>query len=98
MVNELQAYGGEVLDIAVLTKVLRKLFYKFDHVVTAIKESKDLDKLTIDELHGALLKHEVRINQSEGENDHKALQVKAEGSSVFNTQLSQVGGKTREPE
>lgn len=53
---------GEVTDVVISAKVLGTLLPKFDHVVAAIEQLKNLDKLTIDELSGSLLTHEVRIN------------------------------------
>lgn len=61
--NELRAYGREITEIAAAAKVLWTLTAKFDHIVVVIEESKDLDKLTIDELSGSLLTHEVCINR-----------------------------------
>ena len=35
---------------------------KFDHVVAVIQETKDLEDLSIEDLHGSLILHEQRIN------------------------------------
>ncbi|XP_040942243.1 receptor-like protein 9DC3 [Gossypium hirsutum] len=45
-------------------KVLRSLTTKFDHVMAAIEETKDLSVLSVDELMGSLQSHEARINRS----------------------------------
>ena len=37
---------------------------KFDVVVAAIEEAKDLEKLTVDESMGSLLSHEARIDKN----------------------------------
>ena len=42
---------------------MKSLAPKFDHVVVAIKESKNLSTLTKEELQGALESHEQRMNE-----------------------------------
>ena len=58
--NELKVYGEDIKYCTVIEKVLRSLSTKFDVVVAAIEEAKDLEKLTIDELMGSLLSHESK--------------------------------------
>ncbi|XP_047306292.1 uncharacterized protein LOC124909680 [Impatiens glandulifera] len=62
IVNQIKSSGDEIKDKKVVEKVLRNLPQKFDHVVAAIEESKDLSKMTIYELTGSLLAHEQRID------------------------------------
>ncbi|XP_022979575.1 LOW QUALITY PROTEIN: G-type lectin S-receptor-like serine/threonine-protein kinase LECRK4 [Cucurbita maxima] len=57
-------------------QVLRSLTPKFDHVVAAIEEAKDLSILSVDELMGSLQAHEARINRASERNEEKALQVR----------------------
>eukprot|EP00253_Pinus_taeda_P010889 PITA_10889 len=63
-VNQLNIYGEEIKDQTVVEKVLRSLSTKFDVVVAATEEAKDLAPLTIDELMGSLLSHEVRTDRN----------------------------------
>ena len=50
----MRSYGEEVSDQTIVAKILRSLTHKFDHVVAAIEESKDLAIFSFDELMGSL--------------------------------------------
>ncbi|KAD6454911.1 hypothetical protein E3N88_09617 [Mikania micrantha] len=63
IVNQKRAYGELVPDQKIVEKVLRSLPVKWDHVVTAIEESKDLTQLSFDQLMGSLQAHEARVNR-----------------------------------
>ncbi|XP_062177031.1 uncharacterized protein LOC133881970 [Alnus glutinosa] len=64
IVNGLKRNNEKVDDIRVVEKVLRSLSSKFEHVVVAIEESKDLENLTIEELLGSLQVHEQRMQKN----------------------------------
>ncbi|CAB4315215.1 unnamed protein product [Prunus armeniaca] len=64
IVNQIRSYGDTILDKKIVEKTLRSLPPKFDHVVAAIEESKDLAALSLHELIGSLEAHEKRINRS----------------------------------
>lgn len=81
IVNQMRIYGDKMDDELVVTKVLRSLAPRFDHVVAAIEESKDLSNLTVDELSGSLHAHEARINRSAEKSEDKVFQVHGE---IFN--------------
>ena len=57
VVSQLKIYGEEIKDQTVVEKVLISLSTKFDVVVAAIEETKDLASLTLDKLKGSLLSH-----------------------------------------
>ena len=52
--NQIKLNGDEQTDQKIVEKILRSLPIKFDNIVVAIEESKDLSNLSIDELSGSL--------------------------------------------
>lgn len=78
--------GDELSDQKIVEKILRSLPIKFDNIVLAIEESKDLSKLSIDELFGSLQNHEYRLSKC----DNTSLK------NAFKTQLTFGRGRRRE--
>lgn len=64
IVNQIKTYGEDLSDQKVVEKILRSLPTKYDHVIAAIEESKDLTLPSADELLGSLQSHEERLNRS----------------------------------
>lgn len=50
VVHQIKCYGEMMEDVRVVEKIIRLLTTKFDYVVCAIEESKDLDPLNVDQL------------------------------------------------
>ncbi|XP_019447259.1 PREDICTED: uncharacterized protein LOC109350483 [Lupinus angustifolius] len=74
--NLMKGCGEVMKDQLVVEKVLRTLTSKFDHVVVAIEESKDLEVFKIEELQRTLEAHEQRIKERDQErNPNQALQA-----------------------
>ena len=61
IMSGLKSNGEMIDDIHVIEKVLRSLSPKFEHVVVATKESKDLKTLMIKELMGSFQVYEQRM-------------------------------------
>jgi hypothetical protein len=62
LTNKLRFLGEILSDVTVIEKILRSMTSKFGYVVCSIKESKDLDTMSIDELQSSLLVHEQRMH------------------------------------
>lgn len=60
LVNSLRGLREEVKENEIVQKVLRSLPNCFDAKVCAIEELKDLDTLSMDELHGILITYQMR--------------------------------------
>jgi hypothetical protein len=63
IVTQERTYGEPITDQMVVEKVIRSLPERWDHVVAAIKESKDLSILSYDQLMGSLQSHESKVNR-----------------------------------
>jgi transcriptional regulator with GAF, ATPase, and Fis domain len=75
IVNQMRVNGEKLEDQRVVEKILRSLTRKFEHIVVAIEESKDLSTLSIDSLMGSLQSHELRIKQFDSPPIEQAFQT-----------------------
>ena len=76
IVNQIKSYGDTIQEQKLVEKILQNLPQKFDHVVVAIEESKDLSILTIYELMGSLEAHEGRMSRFSSQPLQQAFQSK----------------------
>ncbi|XP_038722011.1 uncharacterized protein LOC120014160 [Tripterygium wilfordii] len=77
IVHQMCRNGEKLDDVHVVEKMLRLLSPSFEHVVTAIEESKDLDTMSIEELLWCLRVHETHIhNNIEAAAVEQALKTK----------------------
>ena len=65
IVNIIIELGEKVEEPMIVQKVLRSLPFRFDAKVFAIEEMKDLDSLTMDELHEILTAYEMIRTEKE---------------------------------
>lgn len=85
VVQQMRSYGETMTNEHVVGKVLRSLTSKYDHVVAAIEESKDMADYTFEELMGSLQAHEERLNRNGEKKEEKAFHVKGESSNKEKT-------------
>ena len=57
--------------------MLRSLSLKYDAKVSAIEESRDLTKLTMEELHGILIAYEMRTKKEDEQQTRREETFKA---------------------
>ena len=62
LVNQIRFHGETLEEERVVEKKLICLPPRFDSIVVAIEESKDLSQISIDEIHSSLISHEHRLN------------------------------------
>jgi hypothetical protein len=72
LVNQIKNCVEVIPTKAIVAKILRSLAPKFDHLVVAIEEAKDLSTLSKEELLRTLESHEQRMNE------RSAVKAKAE--------------------
>ncbi|XP_047178495.1 uncharacterized protein LOC124845441 [Vigna umbellata] len=59
----MKACGETITDLMLIEKIMRSLPQKFDHIVVAIEESRDLEKLKVEELQSSLEAHKMRMSE-----------------------------------
>ena len=85
VVSQLRLLGETLPDQRVVEKVLRSMPKRFESVIVAIEESKDLSQISVEDLMGSLISHESRMNKYE----ESSLE------NAFKTQVSVSRGRGR---
>ena len=81
-VNQMKSFGEEVPNKKIMEKILDSLPEKFNPMVAIIEETKDISKLSVQELMGSLKTHEKRLNQHSKKSVESAFQSKLMLSSI----------------
>eukprot|EP00253_Pinus_taeda_P012937 PITA_12937 len=63
LITQIRSHGEILEERRIVEKILRCLPSRFEAVVVAIEETKDLSQFTVDELSASLMSHEHRLNR-----------------------------------
>ena len=72
-----------ILTIKLICKILKSLPKECEAKVTAIQEAKDLTKLSLEELIGSLMTHELNMAQKEEEEEPKRKTIAFKSTAKF---------------
>jgi len=81
IVNCMKNLGEEIKEVVLVEKVIRSLSPKFDSKVFAIEEKKNLQSLTMSQLHGIPTSYKMRKG---GPSDMREAAFKASGKGDYN--------------
>ena len=74
--------GKTILELKIVRKVLRSLLERFHAKITAIEESKDIDKIPLTELVGNLQTYELGLSRIRKSSKSKSMALKAKSSDT----------------
>ena len=81
--NKMRSNEEDMSDSKIVEKILRTLTKKFTYVVVSIEKSKDIGKMTIDELQSSLSLHEKKFKKISHEEGDQALNVRGRGRGSY---------------
>lgn len=98
IVNQIKRCGDTIQEKRDVEKIFQSLPAKFDHVVAATEESKDLSKMTMYELTRSFLAHEQRFNHSASQSIKQVFQTKQAPKSSSSNQAESNEGSNHKRE
>jgi hypothetical protein len=91
--NSIRALGEELKDQPIVQNILRSLPMRYDAKISTLEDRPDLDKLTVDELHGILTTYEMRTGKerpTKGETTFKTSKEKRNQEQMSNEDQSDI--------
>ena len=82
IVNSAFNLGETILELKIVRKVLRSLTERFHAKITAIEESKDIDKIPLTELVSNLQTNELGLTRIGKSSKGKSMTLKAKSSDT----------------
>ena len=82
IVNLALNLGEQILEPKIVRKVLRSLPERFHAKITAIEESKDIDKISLTELVGNLQTYELGLTRIGKGSKSKSIALKAKSNEI----------------
>ena len=74
--NQLNQLGRVISEDEIVKRLLRSLSKSWRSTVVAIREAKDLNKISLDEICGSLLTYEQEVNQIDEEEKKELVEKK----------------------
>ncbi|XP_039115117.1 uncharacterized protein LOC120250373 [Dioscorea cayenensis subsp. rotundata] len=75
LVNQMRVFSDIVSEAMMVGKVLRSMGARYNHIVIVIEDSRDITKLTLDELTGSLSSYKACLISQSNQGDEKVLHV-----------------------
>ena len=82
IVNSAFNFGETILESKIVRKVLKSLPKRFHAKITAIEESKDIDKIPLTELVGNLQTNELGLTRIGKSSKNKSMALKVKSSDI----------------
>ena len=76
IMNQLNQLGRVIPEDKMVKRLLRSLSKSWRSMVVAIREAKDLNKISLDEICGSLLTYEQEVNQIDEEEKNELVEKK----------------------
>ncbi|XP_022033471.1 uncharacterized protein LOC110935389 [Helianthus annuus] len=95
IVNQLRLNEENITEQRVVEKILRSLTRKYESVVVAIEESKDLTTISTEELLGILQSHELRMKQYDDSPIEQEFQIQSNNIDRTRQNRSEFGNRGR---
>ena len=75
LITQIRSHGEILEERRIVEKILRCLPSRFEAVVVAIEETKDLSRFTVDELSASLMSHEHRLSRGTDSSFQQSLKT-----------------------